>query len=161
MLLEPHERVKAVYFCSNQSTVIIDLVIAFTDWAERELEQLDILVENVGVATSEYKQVEGWEGTLPTSNLGPGLLAIHMIPKLLETARKYSVVPRQVIVASDVHYWTAMEKHVIAAPNILAKLSDKDLHKEVVNRQYFNGKLLNVPLTRSLQPVSRPCQRSS
>ncbi len=49
-----------------------------------------------------------------------------MIPKMLETARKYSVIPILVIVTSDVHYWTAIEKDVIAGPSILANLSDKD-----------------------------------
>ncbi|KAG7439188.1 NAD(P)-binding protein [Guyanagaster necrorhizus] len=113
-------------------------VITFADKAERELDRLDILVENAGMATWEYGQVEGWERTLHTNNLGPGLLAIRMIPKMLETARKHSVIPRLVIVASDVHYWTKIEKDVIASPRILAKLSDK---------QY----LLNVLFARSLQ----------
>ncbi|KAK0463437.1 hypothetical protein IW261DRAFT_1672487 [Armillaria novae-zelandiae] len=136
---------------------IIDLanfssVIAFADQAERELERLDILVENAGMATWEYEQVEGWERTLHTNNLGPGLLAIRMIPKLLETARKYSVIPRLVIVASDVHYWTTIEKDVIAGPSILEKLSDKDYcTKEVMDRRYFDSKLLNVLFARSLQ----------
>ncbi|KAK0186902.1 hypothetical protein F5146DRAFT_147778 [Armillaria mellea] len=107
-------------------------IIAFADRAERELERLDILVENAGMATWEYEQVEGWERTLHTNNLGPGLLAIRMIPKLLETARKYSVIPRLVIVASDVHYWTTCTK-------------------EVMDHRYFDSKLLNVLFARSLQ----------
>lgn len=50
-----------------------------------------------------------------------------MIPKMLETARKHSVTPRLVVVASDVHYWTAIEKDVITSSSgILAKLSDKE-----------------------------------
>ncbi len=64
--------------------------------------------------------------SLHTNNLGPGLIAICMIPKLLETACKYSVNPRLVIVASNVHYWMSIEKDVIDGPSILAKLSDKD-----------------------------------
>ncbi|PBK65066.1 NAD(P)-binding protein [Armillaria solidipes] len=136
---------------------IVDLanfssIVAFADRAERELERLDILVENAGMATWEYEQVEGWEKTLHTNNLGPGLLAIRMIPKLLETARKHSVIPRLVIVASDVHYWATIEKDVIADPSILAKLSDKDYcTKEVMDHRYFDSKLLNVLFARSLQ----------
>ncbi|KAK0440897.1 uncharacterized protein EV420DRAFT_1279069 [Desarmillaria tabescens] len=127
-------------------------VIAFADRAERELDRLDILVENAGMATWEYEQVEGWERTLHTNNLGPGLLAIRMIPKMLETARKHSVVPRLVIVASDVHYWTTIEKDVIASPRILAKLSDKEYcTKEVMDHRYFDSKLFNVLFARSLQ----------
>ncbi|SJL12667.1 related to enoyl-CoA hydratase/isomerase [Armillaria ostoyae] len=136
---------------------IIDLanfssIVAFADRAERELERLDILVENAGMATWEYEQVDGWEKTLHTNNLGPGLLAIRMIPKLLETARKHSVIPRLVIVASDVHYWATIEKDVIAGPSILAKLSDKDYcTKEVMDHRYFDSKLLTVLFARSLQ----------
>ncbi|KAK0431574.1 hypothetical protein EV421DRAFT_2024491 [Armillaria borealis] len=129
---------------------IIDLAILAA--AERELDRLDILVENAGVATSVYEQVEGWEKTMHTNNLGPGLLAIRMIPKMLETARKYSVNPRLVVVASDVHYWTKIEKDVIASPSILAKLSDKGYcTQEVMDHRYYDSKLLNVLFARALQ----------
>ncbi|KAK0495746.1 hypothetical protein EDD18DRAFT_251719 [Armillaria luteobubalina] len=136
---------------------IIDLanfnsVVAFADRADRELERLDILVENAGIATWNYEQVEGWEKTIHTNNLGPGLLAIRMIPKMLETARKYSVNPRLVIVASDVHYWTKIEKDVIASPGILAKLSEEDhCTKEVMEHRYHDTKLFNILFARALQ----------
>ncbi len=45
-----------------------------------------------------------------------------MIPKMLETARKHSAIPRLVIVANYMHYWTTIEKDVIAGPSIIAKL---------------------------------------
>ncbi|KAK0215242.1 hypothetical protein EDD85DRAFT_498166 [Armillaria nabsnona] len=135
---------------------IIDLanfssVVEFADRAERELDRLDIL-ENAGMITYDYEQVEGWEKTLHTNNLGPGLLAIRMIPKMLETARKHSVTPRLVVVASDTHYWTKIEKDVIASPSILARLSDKDYcTKEVMDHRYHDSKLLNVLFAQSLQ----------
>ncbi|PBK94492.1 short-chain dehydrogenase [Armillaria gallica] len=136
---------------------IIDLanfnsVVAFADRAEQELDRLDILVENAGVAAWEYEQVEGWEKTIHTNNLGPGLLAIRMIPKMLETARKHSVNPRLVVVASDVHYWTTIERDVVASPTILAKLSDKEYcTKEAMDHRYHDSKLLNVLFARALQ----------
>ncbi|KAK0437398.1 hypothetical protein EV421DRAFT_1029538 [Armillaria borealis] len=136
---------------------IIDLanfnsVVAFADRADQELDRLDILIENAGVATWEYEQVEGWEKTIHTNNLGPGLLAIRMIPKMFETARKHSVNPRLVVVASDGHYWTTIEKDVIASPSILAKLSDKEYcTKEVMHRRYHDSKLFNVLFARALQ----------
>ncbi|KAK0476366.1 hypothetical protein IW261DRAFT_1339715 [Armillaria novae-zelandiae] len=136
---------------------IIDLanfssVTAFADKAERELDRLDILIENAGIATWQYEEVEGWEKTIHTNNLGPGLLAIRMIPKMLETARKHSVYPRLVVVASDVHYWTTIEKDVIASPGILAKLSSREYcTEEVIRRRYNDSKLLNVLFARALQ----------
>lgn len=43
---------------------IIDLanfssIVTFTDRAERELDRLDILVDNANIATWNYEQVEG------------------------------------------------------------------------------------------------------
>ncbi|KAK0431559.1 hypothetical protein EV421DRAFT_1742997 [Armillaria borealis] len=129
---------------------IIDL--ADFNSAERELDRLDILVESAGMMTWKYEQVDGWERTLHTNNLGPELLAIRMIPKMLETARKHSVTPRLVVVASDVHYWTAIEKDVIASSGILAKLSDKEYcTEEVMKHRYHDSKLFNVLFVRALQ----------
>ncbi|KAK0434089.1 hypothetical protein EV421DRAFT_2088095 [Armillaria borealis] len=136
---------------------IIDLanfnsVIAFAEKAERELDRLDILIENASIATWDYEQVEGWEKTIHTNNLGPGLLAIRMIPKMLETARKRSVNPRLVVVASDIHHTTKIEKDVFTSPSILAKLSDKEYcTKEVMDRRYSDSKLLNILFARALQ----------
>ncbi|KAK0443712.1 uncharacterized protein EV420DRAFT_1277835 [Desarmillaria tabescens] len=130
-------------------------IVAFADRADRELDRLDILVENAGIATWEYEQVEGWEKTymaIHTNNLGPGLLAIHMIPKMLETAHKHLVNPRLVIVASDIHYWTTIEKDVIASLGILTKLSDREYStEEVMKHRYHDSKLLNVLFAQALQ----------
>ncbi|KAG7440371.1 NAD(P)-binding protein [Guyanagaster necrorhizus] len=136
---------------------IIDLanfnsVISFADRAERELDRLDILIENAGMMTYEYEQVEGWEKTLHTNNLGPGLLAIRMVPKMVETARKYLVNPRVAVVSSDTHYWTEIEKEIIASPNILATLSSKEYcTQEVMHHRYHDTKLLNILFARALQ----------
>ncbi|KAK0227260.1 hypothetical protein EDD85DRAFT_146630 [Armillaria nabsnona] len=93
------------------------------------------------MATWEYEQVERWERTLHTNNLGPGLLTICIVPKLLERAPKHSAIPRLVIVASYVHYGTTVEKDVITGLSILAKLPDKNYcTKEVVNHRYFGSK---------------------
>ncbi|KAK0443698.1 uncharacterized protein EV420DRAFT_1576192 [Desarmillaria tabescens] len=66
-----------------------------------------------------------------------------MTPKMLDTARKYSVNPRLVIVASDAHYWTTIEQNVVASPGILAKLSDKEYcTEEYVQVPYGPASLL-------------------
>ncbi|KAK0476229.1 hypothetical protein EDD18DRAFT_1115635 [Armillaria luteobubalina] len=52
--------------------------------------------------------------------------AIRTIPKLLVKVRKYSVAPRLVVVASDMYNnRKAIEEDVIAAPNVLARLTEK------------------------------------
>lgn len=45
---------------------------------------------------------------------------------MVETAERYSVKPRLVIVASDVHYWTTVKKEVLETPNIWKTLSSKE-----------------------------------
>ncbi|KAK0443239.1 hypothetical protein EV421DRAFT_1710192 [Armillaria borealis] len=137
---------------------IIDLanfgsVTAFADKCARELDRLDILVENAGMAPfGRYDVVEGWETCLYTNNLGPGLLAIRLVPKMIGTARRFGVYPRIVVVASDVHYWTTFEKELVESPNILAKLSSKEYSTpEIMKRRYFDSKLLNVLFARAFQ----------
>ncbi|KAK0443703.1 uncharacterized protein EV420DRAFT_1752030 [Desarmillaria tabescens] len=56
----------------------------------------------------------------------PLLLEMDIGDAVLETARKYSINPRLVIVASDVHYWTTIEEDVMSAPGILVQLSDRE-----------------------------------
>ncbi|KAK0186869.1 hypothetical protein F5146DRAFT_935933 [Armillaria mellea] len=137
---------------------VIDLasfrsVTAFADKCARELDRLDILVENAGMSPfGKYDVVEGWETCLHTNNLGPGLLAIRLVPHMIDTARRFEVYPRIVVVASDVHYWTTFEKDLVESPNILAKLSSKEYSiPEIMKRRYFDSKLLNVLFARAFQ----------
>ncbi|KAK0234365.1 hypothetical protein EDD85DRAFT_792421 [Armillaria nabsnona] len=99
------------------------IIIAFAEKGKHELDRLDILIENASIMTRDYEQVEGWKKIIHTNNLGPGLPAIHMIPKMLKTAHKHSVNPRLIVVASEIHYSTKIKKDVIASPSILVKLS--------------------------------------
>ncbi|KAK0481289.1 hypothetical protein IW261DRAFT_1550534 [Armillaria novae-zelandiae] len=105
-----------------------DSVVAFADRIDQELERLDILVENAGIATWDYEQVE-WVGENCIRSI-QGLLSF----------------------ASDVHYRTTIERDVISSPGILAKLSDKEYcTEEVMKHRYLDSKLLNVLFTRALQ----------
>ncbi|PBK65089.1 hypothetical protein ARMSODRAFT_978514 [Armillaria solidipes] len=121
---------------------IIDLanfgsVTVFTDKCARELDQLDILIENAGMSPfGRYDVVEDWETFLHT-NFGPGLLVIRLFPKMIETARRFGIHSRIVVVASD--------DELVELPNILAKMSSKEYcTPEIMKRRYFDSKLLNV-----------------
>ncbi|KAK0443304.1 hypothetical protein EV421DRAFT_1735900 [Armillaria borealis] len=72
------------------------------------------------------------------------LLAIRMIRKLLETARKHSVVPRLVTVASDMHYWMTIKKDVIAGGAASPSCQTKAIaqRSRVMNHGYFDSKCL-------------------
>ncbi|PBK84539.1 hypothetical protein ARMGADRAFT_1037033 [Armillaria gallica] len=98
----------------------------------------------------DYSEAELWvtdlakfgsdvKGCLHTHNLGPGSLAICLVPKMHDTARRSRII----IVASDVHYWTTSEKELVKWLNTLAKLSNK--FKEcctpaITKWQYFDSK---------------------
>ena len=90
------------------------------------LSRLDVLINNAGVRSLNFKVVYDTERTLGVNIIGTFLLALQMIPKLKETARKYGVTPHMTTVASalydaakypeehgdDVFAWYKDESHV-------------------------------------------------
>ncbi|KAK0227320.1 hypothetical protein EDD85DRAFT_794596 [Armillaria nabsnona] len=89
-------------------------------------------------------------GAFLHNNFGPGLLAIHLVPKMIETARGFGIHLGTAVVASDVHYWTMSKDELVGSPNILAKLSSKEYCTlEIMKRRYFDSKLLNVLFPRA------------
>ncbi|KAK0443285.1 hypothetical protein EV421DRAFT_543142 [Armillaria borealis] len=121
-------------------------VTAFTDKCARELDRLDILVENAGMSPfGRYDDVEDWETCLRTNNFDPGLLAIRLLPEMVGAARRFGIHPRIVVAVNDVHYWTTFEDELVELPNIHAKLLSKEYcAPETMKRRCFDSKLLNV-----------------
>ncbi len=67
------------------------------------LTRLDIVIENAGIATGNFEQVEGYESTITVNVISTFLMALMILPKLRETATKFNVTPRLTIVSSDAH----------------------------------------------------------
>lgn len=62
-------------------------VRAFAKRCDTELERLDIVVENAGVATERFEKTDdGWEKTIQVNDLSTGLLAVLLLPLLAKTA---------------------------------------------------------------------------
>lgn len=95
------------------------------DFAKRAkgLERLDVLVENAGIVTEEWKITEDNESTITTNVVSPVLHALLLLPKLRETSVKYKTVPRLVFVTSFVHWLTKFEEQ--KEENIFGALADK------------------------------------
>ena len=78
-----------------------DSVKAFAEKAVTELERIDALIENAGVAAHVRTYVEGhWIGNT-VNVMSTLLLAVLLLPKMSETAKKFNTLPHLVIVTSD------------------------------------------------------------
>ena len=87
------------------------------------LERLDVVVENAGIATAKYRMAEDNESTITTNVVSTFLLALLILPKLHDTASKYSTTPRLTIVSSEVHMFTKLPEK--SSPRIFDKLNDE------------------------------------
>ena len=123
-----------------------DSVKAFAARANK-LEKIDGLLENAGIMTNHFRLVEGFESVITTNVIGTFLLAILMLPKLRETARRFKTVPRLSIVASDVHFWPKFPQR--ASEDIFDALND-EANAQMGLERYATSKLLQVLIVREL-----------
>jgi NAD(P)-dependent dehydrogenase (short-subunit alcohol dehydrogenase family) len=144
--------------CATAELWLLDLasfasVKSFGERFEREGGRLDILVENAGVLPDKKLQFtsDGWETSVQVNNLSTSLLALLLLPHLLETAQKYNTTPRLVVVSSEMHYWTKFEQRLIDAPNPFEIYAhEKHLARGLVGDRYSITKLLNILFARAL-----------
>jgi len=77
-------------------------VMEFAARAERDLDRLDVLCENAGIATQKFQLFEGEESTVTTNVISTFLLAFLLLPKLKETAKRFNTRPTLAITSSEV-----------------------------------------------------------
>ena len=96
------------------------------DFAKRvqALERLDILVENAGILTEEWKVTEDNESTITTNVVSPIFNAILLLPKLRDTAIKFKTTPRITFTTSFVHWLTKFQEQ--KEEKIFEALADKE-----------------------------------
>lgn len=70
----------------------------------RELDRIDAIIENAGVALDKYAITEGLETTLTVNDVSTMLLAALVLPKLQESAEKFNNMPHLVMVGSAVAF---------------------------------------------------------
>lgn len=79
-------------------------VRAFCRRAETELDRLDVVVENAGVAIGTYVECDGrFESTIAVNVVSTFLMALLLLPVMRKTAARFNVEPRLVVVSSDAH----------------------------------------------------------
>jgi retinol dehydrogenase-12 len=67
------------------------------------LERVDAVVENAGLATPHYEEIESMESTITVNVISTFLMSLLLLPKLRADAVTYNIVPHLTIVASDAH----------------------------------------------------------
>ncbi|KAF2482889.1 short-chain dehydrogenase/reductase [Neohortaea acidophila] len=120
----------------------------FAKRAESELQRIDILLENAGIATDKFALSEGHERTVTVNVVSTFLLAFLLLPKLKETAKKFAVKPRLSIVSSEVHAWTKFAEW--KQPSIFPALDDEATAN--MQERYMTSKLLEVLAIRQFAP---------
>ncbi|KAK7719830.1 hypothetical protein SLS64_002011 [Diaporthe eres] len=121
-------------------------VKVFAARAARELERVDVLCENAGIATDKKRVVQGHESTITVNVVSTFLLALLMLPQLKETAKRFGVRPRLTVVASEVHAWCKFPER--DEPSVLAALDASD----DLGERYQVSKLLEVLVIRQIAP---------
>ncbi|KAJ7483188.1 hypothetical protein FB451DRAFT_1129081 [Mycena latifolia] len=150
------EKLKADTGYSKAELWIVDLadfasVKQFAKKFEQDGGRLDILVENAAVGLFDYEPTkDGFETSLQVSNLSTPLLALLLLPRMIQTAQEHATVPRIVVVSSSVHYWLKIEKSLCEDPEMLKTMASAEYctPKNMGNR-YLLTKLLNVFFVRA------------
>ncbi|KAI9750398.1 MAG: hypothetical protein M1815_001839 [Lichina confinis] len=117
----------------------------FADRA-KGLNRLDVLLENAGIATDTFALAEDDEATITVNVVSTFLLGLLLLPKLRETGQRFNILPRLVIVSSEVHFLTSFPERKSA--NIFETLNKKE-QARMLDR-YNVSKLLEVFVVREL-----------
>ncbi|OKL57905.1 hypothetical protein UA08_06419 [Talaromyces atroroseus] len=126
-------------------------VQAFAKRASTELSRIDVLLENAGLATEQFKFAENQERTITVNVISTFLLGLLLLPKMEETADKDknpTKKPRWTIVCSGAHALTNFPEY--KEGNTFANLSNKE--KSDMTVRYPTSKLLEVLIVRELAP---------
>ena len=64
--------------------------------------------------------------SLQVNHLGTVLLSLLLLPRLVDTGKKFGSTSRLVIVSSGVHYWAVLPEDVKGSSDPVARLSSVD-----------------------------------
>ncbi|KAJ4293665.1 hypothetical protein N0V90_008949 [Kalmusia sp. IMI 367209] len=122
-----------------------------------QLERVDCLLENAGVSKYRFYRVEGAldELQITTNVVSTFLLALLLLPKLKETARKYNTQPHLTVVTSELHHQTTIPERKAIKKGKHSSLLDAFNDPKTASRsgRYPTSKLLQVLLLRELTSV--------
>jgi retinol dehydrogenase-12 len=88
----------------------------------QSLERVDAVVENAGVMTDTFRLAEGFEEIIQVNVIATFLLALLLLPKLRETAQKFSTRTNLAIISSEVHHMNTVAE--ADSPDLYTTLND-------------------------------------
>jgi NAD(P)-dependent dehydrogenase (short-subunit alcohol dehydrogenase family) len=112
-------------------------VKSFAKMAVDKLERIDALIENAGVAVDVYSQAEGHEMSTTINVLSTMLLAVLLLPKMMEDAQSFNIVPHVTIVTSE-GYSTVKAEIDKIKDDPLVKMDDQS-QSNMADRYEMNG----------------------
>lgn len=102
-----------------------DSIKAFAKQVVEKVERLDGLIENAGVALDSWSMAEGHESCIKINVIGTMLLAMLLLPKMMEDAKKFGILPHITVVTSEVSFTAkAMFDKVKDDPFVKMKIED-------------------------------------
>ncbi|ETS76763.1 hypothetical protein PFICI_12150 [Pestalotiopsis fici W106-1] len=132
-------------------------VKAFSKRAIQELDRIDAVIENAGVAYNAYKSIEGHEESVVINVLNTFLLAVLLFPKLEDAAKKFNILPHLVIISSETAFMANARTELSKVQSDpLRKMDDEKLAD--MSARYPFTKLIQVLAARqlaSLLPVEQ------
>ena len=97
-------------------------VLAFCERVDAELDRLDAVVLNAGVATRIYEVAEGDESSLTVNVVSTTLLAALLLPVLRRSAGRFSSENTLSVTGSEIHQWAKFPERNEAS--IFGSMSD-------------------------------------
>lgn len=74
----------------------------FAARVNKDLDRVDVVCENAGIATGIFRITERDESTITTNVVSPFLLAFLLLPKLKETGKRFNTLPIITFTSSEV-----------------------------------------------------------
>ncbi|KAK3723676.1 hypothetical protein LTR37_001557 [Vermiconidia calcicola] len=123
-------------------------VKAFADRATTELERIDVLLLNAGVADDKFLSSNGHERMVDINVISTFYLAFLILPRLQATAKRFGIRPRLTVVTSEVHGFSKFPER--NESSIFAALQNPDAKN--MSERYPTSKLLEVLVVREIAP---------
>ncbi|KEZ39612.1 Short chain dehydrogenase [Scedosporium apiospermum] len=118
--------------------------------AERELDRVDVLVNNASVAMGKWEVVEGREATVTVNVVSTFLLTVGLLGLLGKTAARFNADTRVVVVSSEGAAAAKFKERNEA--NIFNALQNEAYFQD----RYFTSKLLQLICARKLASTLPP-----